>query len=471
MTVRIYNTLTRRKEPFVPLEEGKVRMYVCGPTVYNYFHIGNARPFLVFDVVRRYLQYRGYDVTYVQNFTDIDDKIIRTANEQGVSAETVANRFVEAYFADAKLLGIQKADVHPRVTEHMEEIIEMIRRLIDKGHAYVSDGDVYFSTATFPEYGKLSKQSLEDLQAGTRIEVSDKKRNSMDFALWKEAKPGEVDWESPWGQGRPGWHIECSAMSRKYLGDTFDIHAGGHDLIFPHHENEIAQSESANGKTFAKYWMHNGYINIQNEKMSKSLGNFILAHDLISQYDPRVIRFFLLSAQYRNPVNFSQELMEQAAQGLERIDTALDNLEHRLGTGEPVQRVSDTDDRTLDHPDISQYRDRFVEAMDDDFNTADAIAVIFDLVRAANTYIGTAAATVAGVRAYRDLIVELVQVLGLLRETDEHDLAEEVEKLIHERNMARQQKNFKRADEIRDRLNEMGILLEDTPHGVRWKRK
>lgn len=476
MTIRIYNTLTRQKEEFVPLEAGKVRMYVCGPTVYNFFHIGNARPFLVFDVVRRYFQYRGYEVTYVQNFTDVDDKIIRVANEEGVSPETVADRYIEAYFHDAQLLGIHKADVHPRVTGHISDIVDMIRRLIDLGHAYVSEGDVYFSTETFPEYGKLSKQSIEDLQAGARIEISEKKRNALDFALWKQAKPGEISWSAPWGEGRPGWHIECSAMSKRYLGDSFDIHAGGHDLIFPHHENEIAQSESVNGTTYARYWMHNGYINIQNEKMSKSLGNFILTHELVRQHDPRVIRFFLLSAHYRNPVNFSEELIQQASQGLERIDTALGNLEHWLtsdGSGEDGLAKTESGHRApqVESINLSSYRAKFMESMDDDFNTADAMAVIFDLVRAANGYLQSESVTLSGVKTYRDMLAELVGVLGLRKESGEDELAEEVEKLITERHLARQQKNYKRADEIRDALQTMGIILEDTPQGVRWKRK
>lgn len=465
MTIRIYNTLTRQKEEFIPMETGKVRMYVCGPTVYNYFHIGNARPFLVFDVVRRYLKYRGYDVTYVQNFTDVDDKIIRVANEEGSSPTEVAERFISAYFQDAALLGIEKADVHPRVTEHMPEILSFIQRLIDKGHAYVSNGDVYYSTETFSGYGKLSKQSIDDLQAGARVEVSEKKRNPLDFALWKEAKPGEISWLSPWGEGRPGWHIECSAMSQKYLGDTFDIHAGGHDLIFPHHENEIAQSEAANEKTFARYWMHNGYININNEKMSKSLGNFVLTHKLLEQFDARVVRFFLLSAHYRNPINFSPDLMEQAAQGLDRIDTALRNMAHWLTKAER----GNSDGETIN---ANQFHDLFQEAMDDDFNTADGISVIFDLVREANSYMQRETnATPDGVRAYQKIMVELVEVLGLTLEPQVDDLAEEVERLIQERNDARKGRDFQRADAIRGKLNEMGIMLEDTPHGVRWKRK
>lgn len=464
MTIRIYNTLTRQKEEFIPQEPGKVRMYVCGPTVYNYFHIGNARPFLIFDVVRRYLKYRGFQVLYVQNFTDVDDKIIRVAKEEGVHPQVVADRYVDAYFQDAESLGVERADVHPRVTEHMQEIIEMIEELVAKGYAYEADGDVYFKTAGFTEYGKLSKQPIEDLLAGARIEVSEKKQNPLDFTLWKAAKPGEVSWPSPWGEGRPGWHIECSAMSKKYLGETLDIHGGGQDLIFPHHENEIAQSEAANCKTFSRYWMHNGYININNEKMSKSLGNFVLVHDLLQQYDARAVRFFLLTAHYRNPINFSKELMEQAAQGLERIDTAVNNLNHWLTT---VQK-GDSDSKEVD---AAMLQDKFLQAMDDDFNTADAIAAIFELVRQANSCLHEGRATAADVEVYRDTLVELTNVLGIAPQQEGDELAEEVERLIQERALARQNRDFKRADEIRDRLTAMGIILEDTPQGVRWKRK
>jgi cysteinyl-tRNA synthetase len=456
--------MTRQKERFVPQEPGRVRMYVCGPTVYNYFHIGNARPFVFYDVVRRYLQYRGYQVTYVQNFTDVDDKIIRVAREEGVHPQAVADRFVEAYFQDADKLGIGRADEHPRVTEHMREIIAMIEDLVKKGFAYEVDGDVYYSTSQFPGYGKLSKQPIDDLLAGARIEVSGKKRNPLDFTLWKAAKPGEISWPSPWGEGRPGWHIECSAMSKKYLGETIDIHGGGHDLIFPHHENELAQSEAANGKPFVRYWMHNGYININNEKMSKSLGNFVLVHELIERYDPRVVRFFLLSAHYRNPVNFSDDLMEQAAMGLERIDTAIANLEHCLTSMKKGVSVSVGNGGDL-------LRQKFCEAMDDDFNTADAIAAIFELVREANSYLHGGDTEAAGVAAYRDVLVELIDVLGLAPRREESELAEEVERLIQERSTARKNKDFKRADEIREELIAMGIVLEDTPQGVRWKRK
>ncbi|BCJ87360.1 cysteine--tRNA ligase [Effusibacillus dendaii] len=464
MAIRIYNTLTRQKEEFVPQEPGKVRMYVCGPTVYNYFHIGNARPFMFFDVVRRYLKFRGFDVLYVQNFTDVDDKIIRVAKEEGIHPQAVADRFIQAYMQDSQLLGIQKADVHPCVTEHMQEIIEMIEQLIKQGCAYAVDGDVYFRTNRFPDYGKLSKQPLEELLAGARIEVSEKKENPLDFTLWKAAKPGEVYWPSPWGEGRPGWHIECSAMSKKYLGETLDIHAGGQDLIFPHHENEIAQSEAANQEPFARYWMHNGYININNEKMSKSQGNFILVHDLLKKFEPRIVRFFLLSAHYRNPVNFSDELIQQAAQGLERIDTAMANLSHWLTTAEKGESDSKGIDREA-------LRAKFLEAMDDDFNTADAIAAIFELVRQANSLLHSGQANPADVRAYFEVISEFLDVLGLAKKESTDPLAVEIEQLIEERTTARKNRDFARADQIRDRLTELGIILEDTPQGVRWKRK
>lgn len=462
MGILLYNTMTRKKEEFLPLEPGKVRMYVCGPTVYNYFHIGNARCFVVFDAVRRYLEYRGFEVTYVQNFTDVDDKIIRVANETGVSPIEVADTYISSYFEDVEHLGVKRATVHPRVTENMKEIIGMINELVEKGHAYVADGDVYYATETFKEYGKLSKQSLEDLQSGARIEVNDKKRNPLDFALWKAAKPGEIAWPSPWGEGRPGWHIECSAMSRKYLGQTFDIHAGGHDLIFPHHENEIAQSEGANEATFARYWLHNGFVNIRNEKMSKSAGNFLTVRELISQYSGDVLRFFLLTAHYRNPLQFSEEMMKQAEQGLQRIVNCYEKLVYWLKTADEGNAIV---------VDEEMYTTRFQAAMDDDFNTADAISVIFDLVRDANTVIDEERPNRAQVQAFYSLLGNLMNVLGFSLEKKEEVLDEEVERMIALRNEARQQKNWARADQIRDQLTEMGIILEDTPQGVRWKRK
>lgn len=378
MTIQIFNTLKREKEPFIPLEEGKVKMYVCGPTVYNYIHIGNSRPVIVYDTVRKYLQYRGYDVTYVSNFTDVDDKIIKAANELGEEVSELTERFINAYYADVEALGCDRADSHPRVTDHMNEIIEFIKVLEEKGYAYESQGDVYYRTRKFDGYGKLSHQSVDDLKVGARIETGEKKEDALDFALWKAAKPGEIFWESPWGEGRPGWHIECSVMAREILGDTIDIHAGGQDLTFPHHENEIAQSEARTGKTFARYWMHNGYINIDNEKMSKSLGNFVLVNDIRQQIDPQILRLFMLSVHYRNPINYSKELVEQAEAGLDRIRTAYDNLVHRLGT---TANLGDHDDIWLQK--IEDVKVQFETAMDDDFNTANGIAAIFELSKLA----------------------------------------------------------------------------------------
>ncbi|GED15883.1 cysteine--tRNA ligase [Aneurinibacillus migulanus] len=468
-TIKIYNTLTRKKEEFIPIEPGKVKIYVCGPTVYNFIHIGNARPPIVFDVVRRYFAYRGYEVTYVQNFTDVDDKIIKKAEETGMSVEKVAETFIAAFVEDVRALGIKEADIHPKVTEHIPEIISFIEGLIEKGHAYVAGGDVYFRTASFAEYGKLSHQNIEELQAGARIEVNDKKENPLDFVLWKGAKPGEIYWESPWGQGRPGWHIECSAMSYKYLGETFDIHGGGHDLTFPHHENEIAQSECLTGHPMARYWMHNGYINIENEKMSKSLGNFILVKDVREKYAPRVVRFFMLSAHYRNPINFSDELLQQATNSFMRIDTAVRNLKHYLSsagsetvTDEQMQR-------------IASFRQRFIEEMDNDFNTADAITVLFDIVREVNQSMAGSTLKRELAEAYIALFAELGDVLGIsFGEVDasvDGPSDEEINALVEERIQARKDKNFARADEIRNQLQELGIILEDTPQGVRWHRK
>ncbi|WCN37745.1 cysteine--tRNA ligase [Aneurinibacillus uraniidurans] len=469
MSIKIYNTLTRKKEEFIPLEPGKVKMYVCGPTVYNFIHIGNARPPIVFDVVRRYFAYRGYDVTYVQNFTDVDDKIIKKAEETGMTVEEVAETFIAAFKEDVRALSIQEATIHPKVTEHIPEIIEFVQGLLDKGHAYVAGGDVYFRTASFAEYGKLSQQNIEDLQAGARIEVNEKKESPLDFVLWKGAKPGEIYWESPWGNGRPGWHIECSAMSKKYLGDTFDIHGGGHDLTFPHHENEIAQSECLTGHVMARYWMHNGFINIENEKMSKSLGNFILVKDIREQYPARVVRFFLLSAHYRNPVNFSKDLIQQATNSLERIDTAVRNLKHRMDSAV----IGDLD--AAEQEKIEVFRRRFVEEMDNDFNTADAITVLFDMVREGNRLIASEEVAKAALEAYLALFAEFGDVLGLVFGESEAAVEgpsdEEIDALIAERGQARKDRNFARADEIRNQLQELGIVLEDTPQGVRWHRK
>lgn len=465
MGIQIFNTLTREKELFVPLEEGKVKMYVCGPTVYNYIHIGNSRPVIVYDTVRRYLTYRGYDVTYVSNFTDVDDKIIKAANELGEEVPELTERFINAYFEDITALGCQKADAHPRVTEHMDEIIDFIKVLVDKGYAYESQGDVYYRTRKFEGYGKLSHQSVDDLKVGARIEAGEKKEDALDFALWKAAKPGEISWESPWGKGRPGWHIECSVMVHNHFGDTIDIHAGGQDLTFPHHENEIAQSEAYSGKTFARYWMHNGYINIDNEKMSKSLGNFILVHDIIQQIDPQVLRFFMLSVHYRHPINFAQDLVEAAAAGLERIRTSYMNLKHRLQVS---ANLEDADTSYLDE--IKKQRLDFETAMDDDFNTANAIAALFSLSTEANKYLNQENTNKEVLSAFIDTLSELSHVLGLELEVKEELVDEEIDALIEERQQARKDRDFKRADEIRDQLKEMNIILEDTRQGVRWKR-
>lgn len=465
MSIHIYNTLTRQKEPFIPLEEGKVKMYVCGPTVYNYIHIGNSRPVIVYDTVRRYLTYRGFEVNFVSNFTDVDDKIIKTANELGEEVSELTERFIAAYFEDVTALGCKKADAHPRVTEHMDSIIEFIGVLIEKGFAYESQGDVYYRTRKFDGYGKLSHQSVDDLKIGARIETGEKKEDALDFALWKDAKPGEISWESPWGKGRPGWHIECSVMVRELLGDTIDIHAGGQDLTFPHHENEIAQSEAYTGKQFARYWMHNGYINIDNEKMSKSLGNFVLVNDIRKQIDPQVLRFFMMSVHYRNPINFSQELVENAKAGLERIRTSYANLAHRL---EAAPELGDHADIWLHK--IEEVKTQFVKSMDDDFNTANGIAALFELSSLANAYLMEAHTEAKVLENFMNTLKELAGVLGIEMDVQKEVLDEEIDALIEERIQARQDKNFARADEIRDQLKEMNILLEDTAQGIRWKR-
>ena len=464
MSIQIYNTLTRKKEPFIPMEEGKVKMYVCGPTVYNYIHIGNARPVIVFDTVRRYLEYRGYDVNFVSNFTDVDDKIIKTANELGEEVGELTDRFINAYFEDVGALGCSKADAHPRVTEHIDDIVAFIQVLVDKGFAYEAQGDVYYRTRKFEGYGKLSHQSIDELRVGARIEESGIKENALDFALWKAAKEGEIAWDSPWGSGRPGWHIECSVMAREHLGDTIDIHAGGQDLTFPHHENEIAQSEAMTGKQFARYWMHNGYINIDNEKMSKSLGNFILVHDIRKQIDPRVLRFFMLSVQYRHPVNFSQELVESAANGLDRIQTAYSNLKHRLNSSADLGDQQDIWTHKVDEA-VRQFE----ESMDDDFNTANAMAAIFELVKTANVYLLEKNTQTAVLTYFLTAFDNLMEVLGLPFDGEEL-LDDEIEGLIEERLTARRERNFSRSDEIRDLLKEKGIILEDTAQGTRWKR-
>lgn len=463
--IKFHNTLTGKKEEFIPLEPGKVKMYACGPTVYDYFHIGNARTFIIFDALRKYLEYRGYDVTFVQNFTDVDDKIINRAKEEGVPPGEISEKFIQIYFEDSKTLGIEKADIYPKVTENIEEIIEFIGELMDKGYAYESGGDVYFDVSRYEDYGKLSKQNLEELQLGARVEVSEQKRNPLDFVLWKAAKPGELSWESPWGAGRPGWHIECSTMSNKYLGETIDIHGGGRDLIFPHHENEIAQSEARSGKPFANYWLHVGYLNIDDKKMSKSLGNFFTPREIAKEFDLENFRFLILSAHYRNPVNFNRELLESAKNGLDRLYTGKNNLEYLIENAE--DRIPmENEKEWLEN--LKQYKNRFNEVMDDDFNTADGIAVIFDLVREINTNVDEKAAKQILQEAY-DLFMELTSVLGLLGKKEE-TLEEDIERLIEERQKARKEKNFELSDKIRDDLKEKGIILEDTPQGVKWRR-
>lgn len=464
MTIRLYNTLTRKKEEFKPLEEGKVKMYVCGPTVYNYIHIGNARPAIVFDTVRRYLEYREYDVQFVSNFTDVDDKLIRAAKELGVDVPTVAQRFIQAYFEDTGALGCKKADVHPTVTDNIETIIDFISALVEKGYAYESQGDVYYRTRKFDGYGKLSHQPIDELKAGARIDVGDKKEDALDFVLWKAAKEGEISWGSPWGDGRPGWHIECSAMAKRYLGDTIDIHAGGQDLTFPHHENEIAQSEALTGKPFAKYWMHNGYINIDNEKMSKSLGNFVLVHDIIKEQDPQVLRFFMLSVHYRHPINYNLELLQNAESALDRIKTAYENLKHRK---ESSTDLTDNNREWLDK--IAELKAQFISEMDDDFNTANGISVLFELSKQANYYLMEKNTATEIIDMFLFQFEDFFSVLGLsLQEAELLDV--EVEELIEKRIQARKDRNFQLADEIRDTLKEMNIILEDTPQGIRWKR-
>ncbi|MGA9226913.1 MAG: cysteine--tRNA ligase [Mesobacillus sp.] len=464
MGIKIYNTLTRNKDEFIPLEEGKVKMYVCGPTVYNYIHIGNARPAIVFDTVRRYLEFRGYDVRFVSNFTDVDDKLIKAANELGEDVPAIAQRFINAYFEDVHALGCKKADVHPRVTETMDLIIDFISALIEKDFAYVSGGDVYYRTKKFDEYGKLSHQSIDELKVGARIQVGEKKQDALDFVLWKTAKEGEISWDSPWGKGRPGWHIECSAMAREYLGDTIDIHAGGQDLAFPHHENEIAQSEALTGKTFARYWMHNGYINIDNEKMSKSLGNFVTVHDIIKKHDPQVLRFFMLSVHYRNPINYSEELLENTKAAFERLKTSYQNLKHRMDAS---ANLTENNQEWLGK--IASLHEQFIKDMDDDFNTANGISNLFELSKLSNLYLMEKNTAVEVIKAFMNEFETLFGVLGLSLK-DEELLDEEIEALIEKRTQARKDRNFKLADEIRDQLKEMNIIIEDTPQGIRWKR-
>ncbi|WP_286081176.1 cysteine--tRNA ligase [Parablautia intestinalis] len=468
--MKIYNTLTKRKEEFEPLEEGKVKMYVCGPTVYNLIHIGNARPMIVFDTARRYMEHRGYEVNFVSNFTDVDDKIIKKAIEEGVDASVISERYIAECKKDMQAMNVKPATTHPKATEEIAGMLDMISTLMEKGYAYAAeDGTVYFRTRKFKEYGKLSHKNLDDLQGGNRsllVTGEDQKEDPLDFVLWKPKKEGEPYWESPWCKGRPGWHIECSVMSKKYLGDEIDIHAGGEDLIFPHHENEIAQSEAANGKPFSKYWMHNGFLNIDNKKMSKSLGNFFTVRDISEKYDLQVLRFFMLSAHYRSPLNFSAELMEAAQNGYDRIVTSVSNLNYLLENA-----VSDTmseEERKL-AKEAEGYITKFDEAMDDDFNTADAIAAIFELVKFANTHANEGAGR-EFLKALKDEIVMLSDICGLIVEKKQEMLAGDIEALIEERQAARKAKDFKRADEIRSELLSKGIILEDTREGVKWKK-
>ena len=471
--MKIYNTLSRSKEEFVPLEEGKVKMYVCGPTVYNLIHIGNARPMIVFDTVRRYLEYKGYDVNYVSNFTDVDDKIIKKAIEEGVTAEEISKRYIKECKKDMAGMNIKPATTHPLATQEIDGMIDMIKTLIDKGYAYEKNGTVYYRTRRFEGYGKLSKKNIDDLEAGHRddahkLKVSgeDEKEDPLDFVLWKPKKDGEPYWESPWSEGRPGWHIECSVMSKKYLADEIDIHAGGEDLIFPHHENEIAQSEAANGVPFAKYWMHNAFLNIDNRKMSKSLGNFRTVREISEQYDLQVLRFFMLSAHYRSPLNFSADLMEASKNGLERIVNAADNLKFLMGN---AKAEAITDAEAENYAKTEEFVAGFEKAMDDDFNTADAVAAIFDLVKYINTTTD-AESSKEYLQKLFDLLVKLTGVLGLIVDKKEEILDEDIEKLIEERQAARKAKDFARADAIRDELLEKGIILKDTREGVQWKR-
>lgn len=474
MPMKIYNTLTRQKEEFVPLEPGVAKIYCCGPTVYDRIHIGNARPLCVFDVLRRYLEWRGYEVRYVQNFTDVDDKIIRRANEEGVSSGEIAERYIAEYWIDAKGLGAREATVHPRATENMGEIIAIISGLVEKGYAYAAaNGDVYFRTGRYTEYGKLSHQPLDDLEAGARIDVSELKEDPMDFALWKAAKPGEPSWPSPWSDGRPGWHIECSAMARRYLGDTIDIHCGGQDLIFPHHENEIAQSECCNGVPFARYWMHNGHINVNNKKMSKSLGNFFTVRDVAEKYGYEPIRFFLISSSYRSPINYSPEAVEQGITALDRLYNCRDSLRFALSHAGEEEPADAQEIREL----LQTRKEQFIAAMEDDLNTADAIAALFELVRDINSRLtssgGTSKSTAPCRRLCEEasaLFDELTGVLGLLYSRQESSADAEIEALIAARAEARKQKNWAESDRIRDELKAMGIVVEDTPQGMKWRR-
>lgn len=462
--MKLYNTLTRQKEEFVPIEENKVKMYSCGPTVYNYFHIGNARPFIMFDLLRNYLIYRGYEVTFVQNFTDVDDKIIKRANEEGISPFEVADKYIEEYFKDADGLGIKRADVHPRVTENINEIVDFIAELVEKGYAYESSGDVYFDTQKFKEYGKLSRQNLAELNLGARIEVNEDKKHPMDFALWKKKKEGEIGWASPWSEGRPGWHIECSVMSRRYLGDTIDIHSGGQDLIFPHHENEIAQSEARSGKPFANFWVHNGYINIDNQKMSKSLNNFFTVREISEEMDLEIVRFFMMNAHYRGPVNYSKELLDQAKAGMTRLYNSKNRMEFLLSNA--VGELKAEEKENLDK--LPEFKVQFITAMDDDLNTADAVTAIFELVSFINTTANESSSKVY-IDSCLELFNELTGVLNIIQKRDEVDETK-INEFIEKRNEAKKNKDFAQADKIRDELKAMGIELLDTRQGTTWTK-
>jgi len=469
LTIRVFNTVTRKKEEFVPVNENKVGIYACGPTVYDYFHIGNARIFIVFDVIRRYLRWRGYEVKFVQNFTDIDDKMINRANELGITVAELAERYIKAYFEDVQALGVEPADFHPKATEQITEMVALIQTLIEKGMAYDVDGDVYFHTPAFERYGELSNQPLSELVSGARVDVDERKKHPLDFALWKKQKPGEPAWESPWSKGRPGWHIECSVMASKYLGETLDIHGGGPDLIFPHHENEKAQSEGATGKKFAKYWLHAGYLNINQEKMSKSLGNFMTVREIRKTVNPEVVRFFMLSAHYRNPINYSTELLQQSASGLGRLNNVVYNLRDLL------EKLPQDEAETLDVQEklavLLAYRNRFIAVMDDDFNTADGLAVLFDLARETNAYLQNREPSRLVVEKTLAFFEEVGSVLGFFVRKEDKELDAKVNALIDGRQAAREAKDWVAADAIRAKLQDMGIVLEDTPQGIRWRKK
>lgn len=462
--MKIFNTMTAKKEEFVPMDKNEVKIYACGPTVYNYIHIGNARPLCVFDVLRRYLEYRGYNVKFVQNFTDIDDKIIKRANEEGTTYDVISKKYIEEFWTDANGLNFKKATVHPKATENIDEIIKLISTLVEKGYAYQAENDVYFRTLKFKEYGKLSHQPIEDLESGARIAIGEIKEDPLDFALWKGAKPGEPYWDSPWGKGRPGWHIECSAMNRKYLGNTIDIHCGGKDLVFPHHENEIAQSECANGCTFANYWMHNGYINVDNVKMSKSLGNFKTVREIANVYGYEVIRYFLISSHYRSPINYSLDIIEQCKSALERLYTCRDSLDFAIKNA--AEETKENDAELI--AELDKRREQFITAMDDDLNTADGLAAIFELTKDINTKILDHDVSKAVCEHAAKLYDELCNVLGILYNRNENTLDSDIEALVEKRQEARKNKDWATADKIRDELKAKGIILKDTPQGVTW---